>query len=259
MSEGARARPTPIRESPEVLAGRSALVTGANRGIGRALAWALGGLGVRVLVGARSIENARTVTEELHSAGADAEPVAIDITDDESVAAASEAVVGHGGVDMVVNNAAIKLEHHPSSPSTAPLAAVRETLETNVVGTVRVIQAMLPHLLESDRPRVVNLSSGLGSLTWATTPGTKYKARPLVSYSTSKAALNMVTVLFANEFENTPLRVNAVDPGPVNTPMTQGRGPRVPEQGAQPVVDCLLLPNDGPTGCFFDDQGTVPW
>jgi NAD(P)-dependent dehydrogenase (short-subunit alcohol dehydrogenase family) len=77
--------------------------------------------------------------------------------------------------------------------------------------------------------------------------------------STSKAALNMVTVLFANEFRDTPLRVNAVDPGPVNTPMTRGRATRTPHDGARPVLDALLVADDGPTGSFFDERGVVPW
>ncbi len=98
---------------------------------------------------------------------------------------------------------------------------------------------MLPLLQRSQRPRIVNLSSGLGSLTYATTSGSRYQARPLLSYSTSKAALNMVTVLFANELRDTNVRINAVDPGPVNTPMTQGRATRLPTDGARPVVDCV--------------------
>ena len=135
---------------------------------------------------------------------------------------------------------------------------MRDTLDTNVIGTIRVIQTMLPLLQRSDRPRIVNVSSGLGSLTWATTQ-TRYQERPLLSYNTAKAALNMVTVLFANEFRDSPLRVNAVDPGLVNTRMSRGRGTRQPDDGAVPVIRCLLLPNDGPTGCFFDEGGEVPW
>ena len=240
------------------LAGRTALVTGANRGIGRAIAEALASLGATVLVGARDLAAATTVVEAIRNQGGVADPIVVDVADQASVAAAA-ALVDQGGFDILVNNAAIKLEHHPSPPSLATLADVRETLEVNVVGTIGMIQAMLPTLLRSDRPRIVNLSSGLGSLTYATTPGSRYQERPLVSYSTSKAAVNMVTVLFANEFRDTPLRVNAVDPGPVNTPMTQGRATRTPIDGAKPVVDAVLIANDGPTGCFFDERGVVPW
>ena len=240
--------------------GQVALVTGANRGIGLAIASALAALGMKVLVGARTSSNAAQAEAELRAAGGDAAALVIDIGDDGSVAAARDSIErDHGRLDVLVNNAAIKLEHHPSPPSAASLDAVRATLETNVVGTIRVIQSMLPLLQRSPRPRIVNLSSGLGSLTYATSVGSKYQVRPLLSYSTSKAAVNMVTVLFANELRDTNVRVNAVDPGAVNTPMTQGRATRLPTDGARPVVDCVLLPNDGPTGSFFDENGLVPW
>ncbi len=247
-------------EAQDSVRGQVALVTGANRGIGLAIASALAGLGMKVLVGGRTSANAAPAVAELRAAGGDATALAIDICDDVSVIAARGSIErDHGRLDVLVNNAAIKLENHPSAPSAAPLDAVRATLETNVLGTIRVIQAMLPMLQQSPRPCIVNLSSGLGSLTYATTSGSRYQARPLLSYSTSKAALNMVTVLFANELRDTKVRVNAVDPGPVNTPMTQGRATRVPTDGARPVVTCVLLPNDGPTGSFFDENGLVPW
>jgi NAD(P)-dependent dehydrogenase (short-subunit alcohol dehydrogenase family) len=244
----------------DALQGRVALVTGANRGIGLAVAAGLGAHGATVLVGGRDHEKAAAAAADLRGQGVDAHPLVIDIADDASVrAAVAELGARYGRLDVLVNNAAIKLEHHPSPPSAAPLDDVRATLETNVIGTIRVIQALLPLLLRSDRPRVVNLSSGLGSLTHNTTTGSRYQERPLLGYSTSKAALNMVTVLFANELRATPLRINAVDPGPVNTPMTQGRATRQPDEGARPVIDCVLQGDDGPTGCFFDDRGVVPW
>jgi NAD(P)-dependent dehydrogenase (short-subunit alcohol dehydrogenase family) len=244
----------------DALRGRVALVTGANRGIGLAISHGLGALGATVLVGARDHDKASLAATDLRGQGVDAHGFVIDIADDASVAAAAVAIdERYGRLDVLVNNAAIKLEHHPSPPSAAPLADIRATLETNVIGTIRVIQALLPLLLRSDRPRVVNLSSGLGSLTYNTTTGSRYQERPLLSYSTSKAALNMVTVLFANELRDTRLRINAVDPGPVNTPMTQGRASRQPDDGARPVIDCVLQGDDGPTGSFFDDKGVVPW
>jgi NAD(P)-dependent dehydrogenase (short-subunit alcohol dehydrogenase family) len=242
------------------LEGRVALVTGANRGIGRAIAEGLAGLGAHVLVGGRDLDAASRTAGELVDAGLTAEALRLDITDDASVSSAAAQIRDrHGRLDVLVNNAAIKLEHHPSPPSALPLAALSETLSTNVVGTVRVVQAMLPLLLASDRPRIVNLSSGLGSLTYNTTAGSRYQERPLLSYSTSKAALNMVTVVLANELAGTALRINAVDPGPVNTPMTRGQARRRPDDGARPVIDAILIENDGPTGCFFDERGQIPW
>jgi NAD(P)-dependent dehydrogenase (short-subunit alcohol dehydrogenase family) len=240
--------------------GHVALVTGANRGIGRAIAVALNELGMTVLVGSRRIDEGQTVAGELSSGAGKAAALALDIRDDSSVAAAAESIRSQfGRLDVLVNNAAIKLEFHPAPPSAASLPDVIATLDTNVIGTIRVIHAMLPLLLESPRPRIVNMSSGLGSLTWNSTVGTRYQERPLLGYSTSKAAINMLTVLFANELRDTPMRINAVDPGPVNTPMTQGKATRQPDDGARPVVRAVMLRNDGPTGSFFDDRGGVPW
>lgn len=242
------------------LAGRTALVTGANRGIGRSIADGLSALGASVLVGARSGDAAEVTAAEMRAGGGRAEPLVVDISDASSVASAASALAHRlGGLDILVNNAAIKLEHHPSPPSRASIDDIAATLDTNVVGTIRMIQALLPVLLRSEHPRIVNLSSGLGSLTHATTAGSRYQERPLLSYSTSKAALNMVTVLFANEFRQSTLRINAVDPGPVNTPMTQGKAARQPVDGARAVIDAVLIADDGPTGCFFDERGSVPW
>jgi NAD(P)-dependent dehydrogenase (short-subunit alcohol dehydrogenase family) len=240
--------------------GQVALVTGANRGIGRAIAEALSELGMTVLIGARRLDEGQAVAGELSSGGDRAEAIALDISDDRSVADAAETIRSqYGRLDVLVNNAAIKLEYHPAPPSAASLSDVIATLDTNVVGTIRVIEAMLPLLRESPRPRIVNMSSGLGSLTWNSTVGSRYQERPLLGYSTSKAAINMLTVLFANELRDTPMRVNAVDPGPVNTPMTQGKATRQPDDGARPVVRAVMMHNDGPTGCFFDERGVVPW
>jgi NAD(P)-dependent dehydrogenase (short-subunit alcohol dehydrogenase family) len=247
-------------DDADAVVGHVALVTGANRGIGRAIAESLSELGMTVLVGARRIDEGEAVAGKLSSGGGRAEALALDIGDDASVAAAADSIRSRfGRLDVLVNNAAIKLEYHPAPPSASRVTDVIATLDTNVVGTIRVIDAMLQLLRESPRPRIVNMSSGLGSLTWNATVGTRYQERPLLGYSTSKAAINMVTVLFANEFRDTPMRVNAVDPGPVNTPMTQGKATREPDDGARPVVRAVLMRNDGPTGCFFDERGVVPW
>jgi NAD(P)-dependent dehydrogenase (short-subunit alcohol dehydrogenase family) len=240
--------------------GRVALVTGANKGIGFAIADGLGSLGFTVLVGARDRERGDDAVRRLQAAGVDAVRCLLDVRDDESVRAAADAVrSAHGRLDVLVNNAAVKLEFHPAPPSKTTVDVVRETFETNVFGTVRVIHAMLPLLLASPSPRVVNVSSGLGSLTLATTAGSKYQAKPLLGYNTAKAALNAVTVQFANEFRDTALKINAADPGYVRTDMTRNDGSRLPEQGAAVVIRLATLADDGPTGAFFDDHGVVPW
>ena len=163
-----------------------------------------------------------------------------------------------GRLDILVNNAAIKLEVAPSPPSACSLATVRETFETNVFGSIRVLLAMLPLLRRSDAPRIVNVSSGLGSLTLAATEGTKYRERPLLSYNLSKAALNSATVQFANELRGTVFKINVADPGYTNTDMT-GSGARTPDEAAAMVIRLATLPADGPTGRFFDERGELPW
>jgi NAD(P)-dependent dehydrogenase (short-subunit alcohol dehydrogenase family) len=239
--------------------GRVALVTGANKGIGFATAVGLGHMGVTVLVGSRAEHRGEEAVSRLQGDGIDARVLLLDVTDDASVSSAARQVEeGFGRLDILVNNAAVKLEVAPSPPSECSLDMVRETFETNVFGSIRMLLAMVPLLRGSDAPRIVNVSSGLGSLTLATTDVTKYMQRPLLSYNPSKAALNSVTVQFANELRGTPFKVNAADPGYTNTDMT-GSGDRRPGEGAAIVIELATLGADGPTGKFFDDHGELPW
>jgi NAD(P)-dependent dehydrogenase (short-subunit alcohol dehydrogenase family) len=239
--------------------GRVALVTGANKGIGFATAAGLGRLGITALLGARDEARGVAAVSRLRGDGLDARFLHLDVTDEASVQLAVRSVEEDlGRLDILVNNAAIKLEVTPSPPSECTLAMVSETFETNVFGSIRVLLAMLPLLRRSDAPRIVNVSSGLGSLTLATTEGTKYIERPLLSYNPSKAALNSVTVQFANELRGTPFKVNAADPGYTNTDMT-GSGERGADEGAAIVIRLATLPDDGPTGMFFDERGELPW
>jgi NAD(P)-dependent dehydrogenase (short-subunit alcohol dehydrogenase family) len=248
------------KDADEPYRGRIALVTGANRGIGLAIATELARRGSHVIVGGRQIADAAAAVDDLTALGGSAEPIVIDIIDDNSVAAAKTKIeLAHGYLDILVNNAGVKLDHHPLAPSTAPIEQVRETLDTNVLGPIRVMQSMLPLLLKSNRPRIVNVSSGLGSLTLSTIPGHRFQSRPLLAYHTSKSALNMATIQFANELRDTPLRINAIDPGSTNTRMTRGRSSREPEDAMQPVFDVLDMSNDGPTGAFFGAEGEKPW
>jgi len=239
---------------------RIALVTGATRGIGLATARGLAELGFVVLVGARDASKGEEVVRSMVEEGLDAHLLELDITDERQVRRAAETIDRrYAHLDVLVNNAAVKLEFHPSPPSAAPLSLVRETFETNVFATMVVIQAMLPLLRRADAARVVNLSSGLGSLGLATTPGSRYRDRPLLSYNVAKAAVNSLTVQFANELRDTPIKFNAVDPGYTNTGMTRNTGSRTAEQAAAVVVRLATIPPDGPNGGFFDEDGEVPW
>ena len=250
-----------IEQNPSRVSGRTvALVTGANKGIGYAVAKGLGDLGFVVLVGARDAQRAHEAVARLGADGVSARAVVVDITDDESVAAAATTIRSRfGRLDVLVNNAAVKFEFHPSPPSVTPIEVVRQTYETNVFGTMRVMQAMLPLLREAPSPRIVNVSSGLGSLGYAADPSTIYARKPLLGYSTAKAALNSMTLQFANELRETPIKINACDPGYVRTDMTHNDGSRRPEQAAMLIVRLATLPDDGPSGGFFDEKGPIPW
>ena len=202
-----------------------------------------------VLVGARDEVRGKSAAAAL---GAFAVPVVLDVTSPSSVAALAESV---SSLYVLVNNAGILLER--GAPPSVDL--VRETYETNVFGVVSVTNAVLPLLRRSPRGRIVNVSSGLGSLAFASDPSHEYAAHPLLAYGSSKAALNAVTVLYANELRSTRIKVNAADPGYCATDLNGHSGPRTAAQGAVAAVRLATLDDDGPTGGFFDDSGPVPW
>jgi NAD(P)-dependent dehydrogenase (short-subunit alcohol dehydrogenase family) len=234
-----------------------ALVTGANKGIGYEIAAGLGALGWSVGVGARDRERREAAVRKLRAAGADVFGVPLDVTDDASVAAAARLIEERAGrLDVLINNAAVT--GGPQMPTTADLAAVRTVVETNVIGVFRVTNAMLPLLRRSASPRIVNMSSGVGSLTRQTTPGGE--TGPIsAAYSPSKTFLNAVTIQYAKELRDTNILINAANPGFVATDLNNFRGVRTPEQGAAIAIWLATLPDDGPTGGFFEDDGVVPW
>jgi NAD(P)-dependent dehydrogenase (short-subunit alcohol dehydrogenase family) len=235
-----------------------ALVTGANKGIGYEIAAGLGALGWRVGVGARDEQRREAAVAKLRAAGADAFGVPLDVTDDQSVAAAAHLVQERAGrLDVLVNNAAIT-GGSPQQPTTVDPASVRTVVETNVIGVIRVTNAMLPLLRRSAAPRIVNMSSSVGSLALQTTPGAE--TGPLSSgYAPSKTFLNAVTIQYAKELSDTNILINAGCPGYCATDLNGFRGVRTPEQGAAIAIRLATLPDGGPTGGFFDDAGVVPW
>ena len=235
-----------------------ALVTGANKGIGYEIAAGLGALGWSVGVGARDAQRRETAVQKLRAAGADAFGVPLDVTGDASVAAAAGLIEDRAGrLDVLVNNAAIT-GGMPQTPTTVDPATVRAAVETNVIGVIRVTNAMLPLLRRSPSPRIVNMSSSVGSLTLQTTPGAE--TGPIsAAYAPSKTFLNAVTVQYAKELSGTNILINAGCPGYTATDLNGFRGVRTPEQGAAIAIRLATLPDDGPTGGFFDDAGVVPW
>jgi NAD(P)-dependent dehydrogenase (short-subunit alcohol dehydrogenase family) len=238
---------------------RIALVTGANKGIGYEISRQLGAAGVTVIVGARDADRGRAAAAKLRTAGIGATAVVLDVTDEASIAAVAKWVdERYGRLDILVNNAGIALERG-EKPSQVPLALVRRTYETNVFGLIAVTNAMLPLLRRSPAGRIVNLSSGLGSLANTTTPDTPYSAYPVLGYNSSKTAVNAVTVSYANELRGTAIKVNSADPGYCATDLNEHAGFRTAEQGARIAVRLALLPDSGPSGEFHDEDGPVGW
>lgn len=233
-----------------------ALVTGANKGIGHEISRQLASKGVHVLMGARDATRGETAATGLRALGLSAEYILIDVTSQQSVDAAAALIeTRYGRLDILVNNAAIAIDWVP--PTETTMDALRQTWETNVFGVVRVTQAMLGLLRKSKAGRIVNMSSGLASLT--NTAAGRYGSPYLLAYCASKSAVNAVTLKFAAELSGTPIKVNSADPGYVATDMNQHQGPRTVAQGAATPVRLALLPDDGPTGGFFNDDGVVPW
>ncbi|WP_406639737.1 SDR family oxidoreductase [Amycolatopsis sp. WGS_07] len=230
---------------------KTALVTGANKGIGLAIARGLGSIGFTVAVGARDEANREKAVEELRAEGIDAFGVALDVTSEDSVAAAAKAL---DRLDVLVNNAGISgpFDDGAQDPTTLDLDVVRTVLDTNVFGVVRVTNAMLPLLRKAESPRIVNMSSNMGSL--------KLQSGPvLAAYAPSKSMLNSITVQYARVLADTNVIINAACPGYVATDFNGYAGTRTPEQGAAIAVKLATLPDDGPRGGFFDDAGVVPW
>ena len=236
----------------------TALVTGANKGIGYEIAAGLGAMGWRVGVGARDRQRREAAVEKLRAAGIDAFGVPLDVTDDASAAAAAELIAEHaGGLDVLINNAAIT-GGQPQTPTTVDPATVRSVVETNVIGVIRVTNAMLPMLRASRSARIVNMSSSVGSLTLHTTPGIDMGPVP-AAYLASKTFLNALTIQYAKELRGAGIRINSGCPGFTATDLNGFSGTRTPHEGAAIAIRLATLPDDGPTGGFFDDAGTVPW
>lgn len=243
-----------------------ALVTGANKGIGRAIAGRLAGLGMTVLVAARDPRLGEDAAAALRAAGGDAHPVTLDVTVPATIeAAAAQVAARFGWLDVLVNNAGISGPdgHGGQTPGTVDLGAVREVFETNFFGVIMVTDALLPLLRRSSAARIVNVSSGTGSLHHMTDPAHYMsKLPPMAGYPVSKTALNALTVQYAKALASDRILVNAVAPGACATDFTKGLpypAPRTAAQGADIAVRLATAGPDGPTGGFFDDDGTVPW
>jgi NAD(P)-dependent dehydrogenase (short-subunit alcohol dehydrogenase family) len=241
-----------------------ALVTGANRGLGFETARRLAQSGVRTIVAARDARRGADAADALRHDGLDVESIVLDVDLPTSVHAAAQHVNDqHGRLDILINNAGV-LPEATASDDADPLdlALFRATYETNVFGAIAVIQEFLPLLRKSQRGRIVNVSTTMGSLTDHSDPSSPYYELAVPAYRSSKTALNSVTVTLSKLLKDTAIKVNAVCPGWVQTDLAPGNREHAPTpaaEAAEIVVDMARLPDDGPTGQFVDRAGTVPW
>ena len=239
--------------------GKIALVTGANKGIGFEVARELGYQGITVLLGARNAELGKAAETKLKAEGVDAHFVDLDVTRPETIKAAQEAIQKQfGRIDILINNAGV-VAKGDGPPSVADPEAVRQVLEVNFFGVLAVTQAMLPLVRKASSGRIVMVSSGLGSLTWNADPEWPFAAVKPLGYNGSKAILNMLTVQLAWELRDTPIKVNTVNPGYTATDLNGNSGHQSIAEGAAETVRQALVPDDAPTGGFFETGGVVPW
>ena len=245
-----------------------ALITGANQGIGLQIAKDLAAKNFTVLVGSRNMargeEAAKTIKGDAHA-------IQLDVTDKASIAAAAERVRKEfGHLDVLINNAAISntglapdmpIQEYVKTTRTSvvSLDEMRAVFETNVFGVVAVTQAMLPLLRQSKEPRIVNVSSGIGSLTRNSDLSYPYRSIFGPVYPASKTALNAITLALAIELESSGIKVNAACPGHTKTNLNNYSGPQTVEEGAREPVRLALLGKDGPTGTFSNAEGPLPW
>ncbi|MFT9100017.1 MAG: SDR family NAD(P)-dependent oxidoreductase [Zymomonas mobilis subsp. pomaceae] len=234
-----------------------ALVSGATRGIGRAIAQRLAQKGVKVLLGARNIQVGHAVAAEISTPDARVEAVELDTTHQATIDSLMAMIhEKYGRLDILVNNAGISLDFYPDIPVREKLS---RTLETNVVGTAALTDAMIPLLEKSAHGRIVNVSSILASFTSRGQADWIYKDVAMPTYQASKAALNSLTLSYAKLLADQNIKVNAICPGLTATDATNHYGDRMPDQAAKVAIKYALLDDAGPTGTFANEEGPLDW
>ncbi|MEK6422029.1 MAG: SDR family NAD(P)-dependent oxidoreductase [Burkholderia gladioli] len=248
---------------------RIALVTGANQGIGLQIAKDLVARGCFVLIGSRRLDRGEAAAQEV---GEGSRALQLDVTDQASIDAAARLIrESYGRLDLLINNAAISntglrgsqsIEEYAKTtrPSNVSIDVMRAVWDTNVFGVLAVYQAMLPLLRLATDARIVNVSSGVGSLTTNSDPAFPYRAIFGPVYPASKTALNAITLAMALELEPEGIKVNAVSPGYTRTNLNNYSGTETVEEGAREAVRVAMQGPDGPTGTFtrWENQ-TIPW
>jgi NAD(P)-dependent dehydrogenase (short-subunit alcohol dehydrogenase family) len=241
---------------------KTAFVTGANKSIGFEIVKQLLDLGYYVYLGSRDIQKGNEAVAQLKSDKVEA--IQINVSDKASIEAARKALGGKiNALDVLINNAGIS-GGFPQSASTMAVEVIREVFDTNFFGTINVTQVFLDLLSKSNAPRIVNVTSGLASLTLHSDPTWKYYDVKGGAYGPSKTALNAYTIALAHELKNTPFKINAVDPGYTATDFNHHRGPGTVPDAAAIIVKYAIIDENGPTGGFFSDDnnpetGVSPW
>jgi NAD(P)-dependent dehydrogenase (short-subunit alcohol dehydrogenase family) len=239
--------------------GKVALVTGANKGIGFEVSRQLAGRGMTVLMGARNLHLGEEAVGKLRAAGLAVKALELDVTRPETIATAASAIEKeYGRLDVLVNNAGIA-DRTDGPPGKVDIDVVRRTLEVNFYGPLQVTQAMLPLLRKAEAARIVNVSSGLGSLTLNADPAWPFAEYKFMGYNGSKALLNMMTVQLAYELRDTRIKVNAVNPGYTATDMNANSGTQTVAEGSEEIVRQATSGEDGVTGGFSSREGVDPW
>lgn len=244
---------------------KTALITGANKSIGFETVRQLLQAGYYVYLGSRDGQKGQQAVDQLKSEGFNnVEPVTIDVDDPGSIKSARQTLGQKtNGLDVLINNAGIS-GSVLSGPLETNISEFRQVLETNFFGIIQTTQAFIDLLRQSPEPRIVNVTSGLGSLTMQTDPSWPYYGIMPAAYVPSKAALNAYTIVLAHHLRDTPFKVNAVDPGYTATDFNNHSGPGTVPDAAARVVKAAILGSDGPTGQFFSDDnapetGISPW
>lgn len=244
---------------------KKVLITGANRSIGFEAAKQLLEKGYYVYLGARNLKKGAIAADQLKSLGfPHVEAIQIDVSDPASIEAAQKQLLTKTDtLDVLINNAGIS-GGFPQSATSADLSVFRDVFETNFFGLVKTTQVFLDMLRKSAAPRIVNVTSGLGSLQLHTDPAWKFYAIKSAVYGPSKTAVNAYTIVLAYELGDTAFKVNAVDPGYTATDFNHHNGPGSVEDAGARLVKAATLDADGPTGQFFSDDnnpetGISPW
>jgi len=237
-----------------------ALVTGGNKGIGYEVSLLLSRThGFHVLLGARKQQEGEQAAASIREQGGSAEFVQLDVTDDTQIETLRDFIADkYGKLDVLVNNAGIT--SGGSDPSKNLREKFHSVFNTNVFGPAVLIETLSDLLAKSEHPRIVNVSSGLGSLTAGSTPNSEFYSVKIPDYNASKSALNALTVVYAYQLEKKGIKVNSVDPGYTATDLNGHQGYRKVQEAAESVIISALIGDDGPSGKFFAiDGSTLPW